>query len=91
MNSCITLVIILLIFSHFLVLCHIHVRLSSFIVGRSLFKCCCQVFWLVAFRPSVSFCQVIKDFEIHFYSITQEEPDLEWGVTTCVPHWLKQS
>ena len=71
MNSCITLVIILLIFSHFLVLCHIHVHLSSFVVhyssfvvGPSLFKCCCQVFWLVAFRPSVSFCQVIKDFEI---------------------------
>ena len=45
MNSCIKLVIILLIYSHFLVLCHIHVRLSSFVVhyssyvvGRSLFK-----------------------------------------------------
>ena len=35
MNSCITLVIILLIFSHFLVLCHIHVRRSSFIIRCS--------------------------------------------------------
>ena len=33
MNSCNTLVIILLIFSHFLVLCHIHVH-SSFIIRR---------------------------------------------------------
>ena len=71
MNSCITLVIILLLFSHFLVLCHIHVHLSSLVVhysslvvGRSLFNCCCEFFCLVPFRPNVSFCQVIKDFEI---------------------------
>ena len=89
MNSCIKLVIILLIFSHFLVLCHIHVRLSSFVVhyssyvvGRSLFK----GFWLVTFTTSVSFCQGIKDFEIYFYSITQEEPDLELGVTTLAQY-----